>query len=82
MTLNRIAAFFFLATLFSVTFEKVHWELAGSVSLADILAILFVASFVAMRRADLDDRLPRTAVLSLAFAAAFALVYLFGFFNL
>ena len=82
MTLSRVAAFLFLATLFSVTFEKVHWEIAGSVSLADILAILFVASFLAMRRADLDGRLPRTAVLSLAFAFAFALVYLFGFFNL
>ena len=75
-------AFFFLATLFSVTFEKVHWEIAGSVSLADMLAILFVASFLAMRRADLDGRLPRTALLSLGFALAFALVYLFGFFNL
>jgi general stress protein CsbA len=82
MTLSRVAAFFFLATLFSVTFEKVHWEIAGSVSLADILAILFVASFLVLRWADLDGRLPRTAVLSLGFAFAFTLVYLFGFFNL
>jgi general stress protein CsbA len=82
MTLSRVTAFFFLATLFSVTFEKVHWEIAGSVSLADILAILFVGSFLAGRRAELDDRLPRTTVLALGFAVAFALVYLFGFFNL
>jgi general stress protein CsbA len=82
MTLSRVTAFFFLAALFSVTFEKVHWEIAGSVSLADILAILFVASFLALRRADLDHRLPRTTVIALGFAVGFALVYLFGFFNL
>jgi general stress protein CsbA len=82
MRLGPFTAFFFLATLFSVTFEKVHWEIAGAVSLADILAILFVAAFLAERHAEADDRLPRTAILALAFALAFALVYLFGFFNL
>jgi hypothetical protein len=82
MSLDRLTAFFFLATLFSVTFEKVHWELAGSVSLADILAILFVGSFLAGRWLDQDGRLTRTAVISLGFALAFSLVYLIGFFNL
>ena len=32
-----MTAFFFLATLFSITFEKLRWEVAGTVSLADIL---------------------------------------------
>jgi hypothetical protein len=82
LILGRVTAFFFLATLFAVTFEKVHWELAGSVSLADILAILFVAAFVADRWLEHDDRLPRTALVALAFALGFALVYLIGFFNL
>jgi hypothetical protein len=82
MTLSRVTAFFFLATLFSVTFEKVHWEIAGSVSLADVLAVLFVASFLADRWLAADDRLPRAAVVALGFALAFALVYLIGFFNL
>jgi hypothetical protein len=80
--LSRLTAFFFLATLFSVTFEKVHWELAGAVSLADIVAILFVAAFLADRWLEHDDRLPRTALVALAFALGFALVYLIGFFNL
>jgi general stress protein CsbA len=80
--LNRLAAFFFLATLFSVSFEKVHWELAGSVSLADVLALLFVLTFLATRWMEHDTRLTRTALVSLAFALAFALVYLLGFFNL
>jgi O-antigen ligase len=82
VTLDRLTGFFFLATLFSVTFEKVHWELAGSVSLADILALLFVTVFVAGRWVEHDDRLPRTALIALGFALAFALVYLVGFFNL
>jgi general stress protein CsbA len=82
MTLNRVTAFFFLATLFSVTFEKVHWELAGAVSLADILALLFVATFLADRWLAADDRLPDAAVVALGFALGFALVYLIGFFNL
>ena len=82
MTLDRLTGFFFLATVFSVTFEKVHWELAGSVSLADILAILFVALFVVDRWVEHDTRLPRAALAAIGFALAFALVYLIGFFNL
>jgi O-Antigen ligase len=82
MSLQRLTGFFFLATLFCVTFEKVHWELAGSVSLADILAIVFVATFLVGRWLDDDRLLPPTAVAALGFALAFALVYLVGFFNL
>jgi general stress protein CsbA len=82
VNLSPVAAFFFLATLFSVSFEKVHWEIAGSVSLADVLALLFVLTFVATRWLEHDGRLTRTALVSLAFALAFALVYLLGFFNL
>ena len=59
-----------------------HWELAGAVSLADALAILFVGVFLSGRRLDADARLPRTAVAALLFALAFGLVYLIGFFNL
>jgi O-antigen ligase/polysaccharide polymerase Wzy-like membrane protein len=82
VTLDRLTSFLFLATLFSVTFEKVHWELAGAVSLADILAILFVSVFVAGRLVEHDGRLPPTALAALGFALAFGLVYLVGFFNL
>jgi len=71
-------SFFFLATVFCVTFEKIHWSLGGDVSLADVLATLFLASFVVTTR----PRVPRTAVVVIAFFAALALVYLAGFFNL
>jgi hypothetical protein len=82
MRLDRVTAFLFLATLFVVTFEKVHWEIAGSVGLADVFALLFVLAFVAGRRLDADSRLPPTAAAAVLFAVAFALVYLLGFYNL
>ena len=82
MSLGRLTAFFFLATVFSVTFEKVHWELAGAVSPADVLAVLFIGTFLVGRWLDGDGRVPRSAIAALLFALAFALVYLIGFFNL
>jgi O-antigen ligase len=72
----------FLATVFTITFEKIHWETGVTVNLADILATLFVAGYVATRVAEGDRRLPSTAVVASLFAAAFLLVYLVGYFNL
>jgi O-antigen ligase len=76
--MSRVTSFLFLATVFSVTFEKVHWEVVGEVSLADVLAILFIGSFLLTS----TERVPRTVGGVLAFFAAFMLVYLFGFFDL
>ena len=74
--------FLFLATIFCVTFEKVHWSLGGTLTLADILTALFLGSFALDRVAAGDGRLARTALIALAFAAGFLAVYLIGFFNL
>ena len=78
MTLRRLASFFFLATVFCCTFEKVHWSFGGAVSLADVLAICFLVAYAVLTR----PRLPRTSVILLSFFAAFVLVYLIGFYNL
>jgi O-antigen ligase len=78
----KATRFFFLATVFAVTFEKVHWELAGTVSLADVLAVCFLVLWSLERLAWRDRRAPRAAVVVLAFAVAFLLVYLVGYFNL
>jgi hypothetical protein len=78
MTLRRLASFFFLATVFCCTFEKVHWSFGGAVSLADVLAICFLVAYAALTR----PRLPRTTVILLGFFASFVLVYLIGFYNL
>ena len=43
--MRRLTSFLFLATVFCCTFEKVHWNLAGSVGIADVLAILFLLAF-------------------------------------
>jgi hypothetical protein len=78
MTLRGLTSFFFLATVFCCTFEKVHWSFGGAVSLADVLAICFLVAFAVLTR----PRMPRTTVLLLAFFVAFVLVDLIGFYNL
>jgi hypothetical protein len=78
----RLTRFFFLATIFSVTFEKLHWEVAGQVSVADLLAIGFIVSFAADRIARGDARLPQTSIVTTGFLVAFLIVYLVGYFNL
>ncbi len=76
--MRRLTSFLFLATMFCCTFEKVHWNVAGSVGIADMLAILFLISYAVLTR----PRMPRTSVTLVGFFLAFLLVYLFGFFNL
>jgi O-antigen ligase len=79
---GRVTAFLFLATLFCVSFEKIQWQLAGTIGLSGILAILFVLSFGAERATP--PRMhgtPRTVAVLLLFGLAFLLVYLAGFFN-
>jgi hypothetical protein len=76
---TRLTSFLFLASVFCVTFEKVHWNFAGTVSLADVLAILFLLSFAAGTR---FWRVPRTTAVLVAFFACFLVVYLIGYFDL
>jgi O-Antigen ligase len=75
----RVADVLFFATLFCVTFENVHWNVAGRVSLADVLALLFLGAYVLALR---DRIVPQTVVTVAAFALALLTVYLIGFFNL
>ena len=82
MILRRATAFLFLATLFCVSFEKIQWELAGTIGLAGILAILFVGSFALERFGTRPRRMPRTVAMVLVFGAAFLVVYLAGFYNI
>jgi hypothetical protein len=77
--MTRLTSFLFLASVFCVTFEKVHWNFAGTVSLADVLAILFLVAFAFGTRRWL---VPRTTAILVGFLAAFLLVYLVGYFDL
>ena len=72
----------FLASILFVSFAKVHWELAADLSLADVLTAGFLVAFFWDRLERADGSFPRTAGVALAFFAAFALLYLAGFFNL
>jgi O-antigen ligase len=78
----RITRFLFLATVFSVTFEKVHWDVAGTVSLADILAIGFLAAWTLERLAENDWRLPTSSAVVVCFGLVFLLSYLIGYFSI
>jgi len=82
MSTRRLTDVLFLATAFCVTFEKVHWQVAGNVSLADLLTILFLAAFAGERLARGDGSVPHVAVAVLLFLVSFVLVYGVGFFNL
>ena len=72
----------FLMTIFSVTFHKLQWELAGSLTLSDVLTSVFLVLFVWDRVEHSDGRFTRTAAVAFGFFAAFALLYLAGFYSL
>lgn len=72
----------FLLTVLTVTFHKLQWELAGSLTLSDVLTSLFLLLFAWDRLERSDTRLTQTAAVALLFFAAFTALYLIGFFNL
>ena len=78
----RITRFLFFATIFCVTFEKVRWNVAGNVSLADILALGFLILWTLERLAKHDRRLARTSAVVACFGLAFLLAYFLGYFSI
>jgi hypothetical protein len=72
----------FLATVATVTFAKLQWEVAGTLQLSDVLTGLFLVAFGWSRFERGDDRVTRCAAVTFAFFLAFLAVYLAGFFNL
>jgi O-antigen ligase len=75
----KLSGGLFLATLFCITWEKVHWNVAGAVGIADVLTILFLAAFAFEWG---SSRFPRTTVTVLAIFAVLLVIYLVGFFNI
>ena len=82
MSLRRTTELLLLATLFSITFAKIHWNVAGDVSLTDVLTILFLGAFALDSVARGHTMLARPGATAAAFLLAFVAVYLVGFFNL
>src|SRR4051795_13550467 len=75
----KITGTLFLATLFCVTWEKVQWNVAGAVGIADVLTVMFLVAFALEWG---RPRLPRTTVIVPAIFAALLVIYLIGFFNI
>ena len=72
----------FFATVFTVTFAKLQWEVAGTLSLSDVLTGVFLVALAGTRIGTGDRRLTWGAAAAALFFVAFLLVYLIGFFNL
>jgi O-antigen ligase len=79
---SRVTDWLFLAALFCATFEKVHWEIAGEVTLTDLLTVLFVGTYAAGRLGRRGRPAPKSEAVLIAFGIAFLGVYLVGYFNL
>ena len=79
---SRITDVLFLATIFTVTFAKLQWEVAGTLSLSDVLTALFLVAYGGHLLASGERRYARGAAVAGGFFLAFLLVYLIGFFNL
>jgi O-antigen ligase len=80
-TQERVVTGLFFASLFVATFEKVHWSFGGQLGINDVATILFLVAYVATEAAARRP-FPRTSAIVLAFFAAFAIVYLAGFWNI
>ncbi len=82
--IERVAGWLFLATLFVITWEKLHWELAGTVNLSDVVSGLFLLALAWswLERGAPPLRVPRTVLVAAAFGLALIGVQLVGFFNL
>src|SRR5262245_54567520 len=72
----------FFTTVFTVTFAKLQWEVAGTMSFSDVVTFVFLIVFAVHRIERFDGSFPRAAMVTLAFFLAFLLVYLIGWFNL
>jgi O-antigen ligase len=78
----RFTGFLFLATLFCVTWEKVHWSVGVDVSISDVLTILFLIAFALEWWERGERRFPVTTVIVLSFFLALLVIYLVGYFNI
>ena len=81
LSLERVTCVLFFSSLFVSTFEKVHWSVAGQIGIQDMTTIVFLLAFLASEQ-EREERFPRTSAIVLGFFAAFALVYLAGFWDI
>ncbi|HST25523.1 MAG TPA: O-antigen ligase family protein [Gaiellaceae bacterium] len=78
----RPVRFFFLATVFCATFEKLSWNVAGNIEISDIFALGFIGCFLLVELQRRDRVFVKTSAIGLCFLLLFLLVYLAGYFSL
>jgi O-antigen ligase len=78
----RVTGALFLATLFCITWEKLHWDVAGAVYAADVLTVFFLVAFALEWAGRRETRFPRTTAIVLVIFGVFAAIYLIGYFNI
>ncbi len=55
----------FFATVFTVTFAKLQWEVAGTMSFSDVVTFVFLIAFAVYRIERFDGKFPRAAAVTL-----------------
>jgi hypothetical protein len=80
--LVRVLDVLLIATIVVTTWAKVHWQVAGQVTLEDVFAMLFLAVFAIDRGVRRRFTLPPAARALLLVLLCLEAVYLAGFFNL
>ena len=64
---NGVVSGLFLAAVFCASFDKVHWNAAGTVYLADVTSLLFLVAWTIDRLGEPVRRVPRTVAVLLVF---------------
>jgi O-Antigen ligase len=82
MPSRRTTDFLFFAAIFAMSFEQLFWNVAGKITLAEVLSILFLAAYLLRRIPRFGGRVARTSLVVAGFFALFLIVYLIGFYNL
>ena len=82
--MRKATDWLFFASLFVMTFEKIHWDVAGTVNLSDLVSALFLLAllFTWIEEGGGVGKVPRSVPVVAAFGAAFLIVYLIGFWDL
>ena len=79
---SRLLDSLFLLTLFTVTFEKLRWSFAGTITFSDISALLFLAAYGVSMVGRARRPQPRAVAILLTFFVLLLAAYLAGYFDL
>lgn len=79
---RRLLDGLFLLTIFTITFAKVRWEVAGTVSFSDLSTLAFLGAYAASMVGRPRRPQPRTVAATTGFFLVLLVVYLLGWFDI